>query len=324
MPKRTNDFQQLVYLIQQQLRDREDAIVTQSKMLKDRNDGSKREVDIVVEFKVQGVPMILGFECTKGSRKPTRQWAEQLIKKHEHLTDKLVLVANRPLTAGAIDVSQRHGVENVEVAKASATDWKDFIDRWPNLIFAGFDFTLQSWRLDCEPGDGIPNEREPLLITTKDGKSTPLEQALTAMLRDHRLFGKPVMDQWFALPVQQRKDEIWITFNFAPPPTLPLWVKQGAHVYPLLTISGKASGRVGSAPLPLEQSRFQDTLVAHGKTKLDTGSLAGQTIQFVATEREGKTKASVTFSAGEGGATRSTPMVELEYNVSGKHQKESG
>jgi hypothetical protein len=52
MPKRTNDFQRLIYLVRVNLAD--GATVTESKMLKDRITGTMREVDICIEGSVGG------------------------------------------------------------------------------------------------------------------------------------------------------------------------------------------------------------------------------------------------------------------------------
>ena len=46
MPKRTNEFQSLIYLIQSQLT--KDATVTESGMLVDKDTGDLAEVDVVV------------------------------------------------------------------------------------------------------------------------------------------------------------------------------------------------------------------------------------------------------------------------------------
>ena len=92
MPKRTNEFQKLIYLIQHQLAD--DAIVTESKLLLDNTTGKKVEVDIVVDTQKGGIPIIIGFECTAKTRPATVEWINQMIGKHQGLpTDKVVLVS---------------------------------------------------------------------------------------------------------------------------------------------------------------------------------------------------------------------------------------
>ena len=55
MPKRSNDFQKLIYLIHHQLANQ--AIVTESKFLHDGAANIDREVDIVIETQVGNYPL---------------------------------------------------------------------------------------------------------------------------------------------------------------------------------------------------------------------------------------------------------------------------
>lgn len=50
MPKRTNEFQQLIYAINLQLA--QGATVTESKLLRHRLMGAEREVDVVIEIEI--------------------------------------------------------------------------------------------------------------------------------------------------------------------------------------------------------------------------------------------------------------------------------
>ena len=62
MPKRTNPFQRLIYSIQHELSG--EALVMESMMLPNIHSGSLAEVDIVVETKTGGIPIIVSVECT--------------------------------------------------------------------------------------------------------------------------------------------------------------------------------------------------------------------------------------------------------------------
>ena len=66
MPKRTNDFQRLVYLVRVNLAD--GATVTESKMLTDRVTKRKREVDVCIEGHVGQHPVIVSVECRDHKR----------------------------------------------------------------------------------------------------------------------------------------------------------------------------------------------------------------------------------------------------------------
>jgi len=72
MPKRSNEFQQLVYLIQQQTAD--EATVTESKELVDRQTKAKVEVDIVIEAIANEFPIIISLEVRNRKRSATVEW----------------------------------------------------------------------------------------------------------------------------------------------------------------------------------------------------------------------------------------------------------
>lgn len=98
MPKRSTEFQQLIYLIHHQLE--KGAIVTESKMLRDRITGQEREVDIVIEVGTGNYTITIGVECVEPSRPATVEWIDKMSGKHQSLpTDKLVLVSKSFLSS---------------------------------------------------------------------------------------------------------------------------------------------------------------------------------------------------------------------------------
>src|SRR5258708_339900 len=66
MPKRSNEFQRLVYLVRVNLA--AGATVTESKMLRDRSTGLEREVDVCVEGNVGGTTVNVCLECRDHAR----------------------------------------------------------------------------------------------------------------------------------------------------------------------------------------------------------------------------------------------------------------
>ena len=67
MPKRSNAFQNLFHVLYRQLAG--NAVVTESKMLRDSVTGEEREVDIVIESDVAGERITIGVECNAQKRK---------------------------------------------------------------------------------------------------------------------------------------------------------------------------------------------------------------------------------------------------------------
>ena len=92
MPKRTNDFQEVIRIIHEHMAG--DDVVQGSDELRDRVTGKKREVDVVIRSKIAGHEVILSVEATRAGRKADTPWVEQLVGKHRNLpTSKLVLVS---------------------------------------------------------------------------------------------------------------------------------------------------------------------------------------------------------------------------------------
>ena len=112
MPKRSNEFQKLVYLIKKQMAGT--GTVTESKLLLDRLTESEREVDICIESLVGGHKLVISIECQDRERPADVSWVEQMKAKHERLpTNALVLVSRSGLTTEALKVAKLSGIETL-------------------------------------------------------------------------------------------------------------------------------------------------------------------------------------------------------------------
>lgn len=291
MPKRTNPFQQLVYLIQEQLRDRPDTVVTESKMLVDRNTGKKREADIVVDCTVNSAPLVIAFECRSSrSRKPTIEWVEQMLKKHEHLSDKLVLVANRAFSADAIDLARREGADTVELSAATKMDWPARIDQYTNLFVATFDFQIVTFTVVPDAPEDAPRFAgdHTIRLTDKWGKGCPVADAVESLVANHELFGRRVMELWYARPLEQRLPEHTVTVEYPPPADQPMTLSQGTLSYPLKKLVITVRAKIGAVPLAMVQAGYKGMRVMHGAATPHSGHLVGQTMRLVLTEQPGQ------------------------------------
>lgn len=141
MPKRTNEFQQLIALIEASLNGGA-ATVQESRELVDKITGARREVDVVVSDKDAVHPILVGIECRGGltsSRPVTVEWVEQMWGKHLSLpTDKLVLVAKAGFTRNARTKGQWLGVECVTLEAARSIDWDSTIQAVRSLEIVNF------------------------------------------------------------------------------------------------------------------------------------------------------------------------------------------
>jgi hypothetical protein len=107
MPKRTTEFQKLVYLVRKHCAS--GSTVTESKPLTDSATGEEREVDIYIESIVDGLPVRISIECTECARPSTVEWVERMIGKHQDLpTDVLYLFSRNGFTEPAIEKAKRY------------------------------------------------------------------------------------------------------------------------------------------------------------------------------------------------------------------------
>jgi len=141
LPKRSNEFQHLILLIEKALRP-QGANVTESKELLDHILSEEREVDIVIEF-VDGIhPVTIGVECKGGGKKPGRatvEWVEQMWGKHMTLpTDKLILVAKAGFTSSAEKKAAFLNIETLSLSQAENSDWTSVIHKLNSINVVNF------------------------------------------------------------------------------------------------------------------------------------------------------------------------------------------
>ena len=97
MPKRTNKFQTLVYVVRTHVA--AGATVTESKELVGKVTGEKREVDICIEGSVGGVLTVISIECTDLSRQADVTLVKKMASKNKDLpTDVLFLYSRSCFT----------------------------------------------------------------------------------------------------------------------------------------------------------------------------------------------------------------------------------
>jgi hypothetical protein len=317
VPQRTNEFQQVVYQIQVQLKDRPNTVVTESKMLVDRNSGKLRETDIAVECRVNDVSFIIAFECRSRSRGSAIDWVEQMIKKHEHLSDKLVLVANKAVSPDALDLARREGADTVVlgVADSTDTDWSARIDQYQQLFLASFEFMVKTFSVEYEPTAGSPffDTASMIVVTDSNGVSGLLDSVVNSLVNNPDCFLKPISKMWYERPLDQRRNDHTVTMEYVPPRNLPMMLTQGLLSYPLKKLKIEIGAKIAEAPLALGQSEYKGTRVAHGKANLLSGDIEAQSVHFVMTEQQGhEPKATMMVFGSNGAANGPVRTVHLE------------
>jgi hypothetical protein len=122
MPRRSNAFQRLAFLIQRSVAP--DWTVEESAMLPDILTGKLREVDVIAKRLVAGHEMVLSIECRDHKRPADVSWVESMHTKHQHLaTSKLVLWSNSGFTHEAISKSKLLKIDAVSQAQATRPKW---------------------------------------------------------------------------------------------------------------------------------------------------------------------------------------------------------
>jgi hypothetical protein len=101
MPKRTNPRQQVIELLEG-MRAGPTCTVTPSKFLRDVLTGENVEVDVVVEYPIDGGTFTRSFEVVAKTRRADFVWVNSMIRKHQTLpTNQLYLVSWSGFTKGA-------------------------------------------------------------------------------------------------------------------------------------------------------------------------------------------------------------------------------
>jgi len=112
MPRRTNEFQQLIAIIQSHLDP--GAVVEESVLLDDRLTNTKREVDVCVRGRLAGQAVVISIECRDRGRQVDVSWVDEMNCKHSRLpTNLLVLVSHSGFTQEAVRIADIHGIRHV-------------------------------------------------------------------------------------------------------------------------------------------------------------------------------------------------------------------
>jgi Restriction endonuclease len=109
VPKRSNLHQAVIYYVKRHYAPPE-VVVTESRMLYDRDSEEDREVDIVMEGSLGDEPVTISIEVKAEKRRMGAPWVESMLRKHERMpTDKLVLVSWSGFTSPALRKVENQG-----------------------------------------------------------------------------------------------------------------------------------------------------------------------------------------------------------------------
>ena len=272
VPRRTNRFQQLVFLIQHQLGG--GAAVTESKMLPDRRSGAPVEVDVVVEGQIGGVALVIGIEVTAGGRRATVEWVNEMLGKHQDLPiDKTVLVSRAGFTPRALAKSTAHGAEALSLTDATARDWATWLTDLAALRVG--EFTLQpaqptvTFAAPIDPSLGAQLTIDARIQKPGSSTTNSLREYVESMMHDSQCREK-VAEKWLQRDKELRSEPLRFTLGWPCPEGTTIQIGEHAPV-PIRHVSVQISTQVRDAPFKASASRFRDRTVVHGETSLDLG-----------------------------------------------------
>ncbi|OBI08551.1 hypothetical protein A5714_01905 [Mycobacterium sp. E2462] len=293
MPRRSNDFQELITALTQILgKD----VATPSAMLPDNAlPGVHREVDICAEGEVSGHKVIVGIECrastSKRPRPQTVEWVEAMHGKHSHLsTNKLVLVSSSGFTANALKLAEFLNIKAITPEEVTPGFVGRVVNNLDSVWSKQFSFTPETMTVVFEPpityADGVSADRVDLFpilhAYIHRGDSTVLCQAgeLLAHIMSNINMDQPVFadatgeETHFTLDQEHPRandEPVYLIGGDEAP------VPQTLRRITLIEITGKVKAHV--VEVPLKHGQYDGTPYSTG-----TAVVGDDTFHWVITE----------------------------------------
>jgi hypothetical protein len=157
MPKRTNDFQRLIGVIQSHLDP--GATVEEPAFLIDRVTKAEREVDIVIRGSVAQHPVVISVECRDRRRTDHVGWVEEMHGKHLPLpTNVLILASHSGFSDEAIKVAEVYGIRCFILDDVDPSSPDRLFPDTQSLWGKTWTVTIDRVEITVEASDGLPRE----------------------------------------------------------------------------------------------------------------------------------------------------------------------
>ena len=157
MPRRSNDFQRLVYLVRLNLAD--GATVVESKLMRDRITKSYREVDVVIKGHVGSQPVVVSIECRDHKRVADVGWIDAMKAKHDRLeTNALLLASSAGFTKEATEVAKKYGIETFTLENQDSANLPSLIGPEGTLWHRACKFSASKVRVAVAQTADLPPE----------------------------------------------------------------------------------------------------------------------------------------------------------------------
>jgi hypothetical protein len=189
VPKRTNLFQEVVEIIHSHMA--EGATVESSAMLRSRDTGALKEVDVVIRSQQAGHEVIVSVEAVAWGRRADRNWVDRQLGRHADLpTSKLVLVSQSGFTedARAAALARNAGPiapEDLAGGDPAGTVVAAVKSLWPKVVT----FELQELSVkfddDDAPKDGWPAEPPAIYADDSSLLADTIDEFAKRIYHDH-------------------------------------------------------------------------------------------------------------------------------------------
>ena len=295
MPRRTNPFQAVIFLIQKHIAG--EATVTESAELIDLVSGERREVDVCIETQVANHGVIISLECRDHARPQSIGWIEEMSAKHARLpTNVLVLVSRSGFTRKALAAARSYGIETVvpeELTEERASEIADLAHR---LRYTRLDLQVTSVRVWVEATDieaeEVISAPPNLDIFTESGEFRGPLQAFIEGLKQDIDYGEVIFDA----PEDTRRFEVSIDSPITiagNPPRRQRWQVQKSepqlHLRLVKRILIEGDARARRSDFPLRYGQMQGERYSWGESSFEDRPA----VVLVTKSPEGDTTASV-------------------------------
>ncbi len=157
MPRRTNEFQRLIAVIQFHLDP--GAVVDESALLEDRITGTKREVDVCVRGHVARQPVVVSIECRDRGRPADVTWVDEMHAKPARLpTNLLVLASHSGFTSEAVRVADTHGIRHLVLDDVDPSAPDRLFPHVQSLWGKAWSLEIDRVSISVEPTGPLPAE----------------------------------------------------------------------------------------------------------------------------------------------------------------------
>lgn len=293
MPKRSNDFQRLVYLIRVNLA--EGAKVTESKMMRDRLTKRFREVDVVIEGKVGNHPVTVCVECRDHKRVADVTWVDMMKSKHDRLdTNALILASRSGFTPEARNVASTFGIEVFTLEDVESADIPRMLSSESSLLLKSVTISTQKVNVKVAKFGELSEEN---IATTPDNLIHLEDGSELCQIRDlvdRLLKGNHARDY---LLKESKEDHVWFEFIWEPPSDhegKPLFMKKidPEVLRPIESIRVIGPCKVEIGKFGMRHGKIGNVKVTWGKSVV-----AGRDAMAVTTQStDGMTKLSINFA----------------------------